>query len=170
MGRHLPIAHLLLDAFGNQFNQSQSVHYPTDAAIELPRKLIQAVLKPLLELSKQPPFFQSRLPFGHAHRTVQHHSLSRGHWPDHRCYRIPAQLLKRRDPFVAVDYQVPVRLVGDLHHNDRRLLPHCGQRNQQAALLIGPSNPQMLQPSIEFVKFQLHWPSSSDCWFYYGPR
>jgi hypothetical protein len=54
---------LLLDAFGNQFNKGQPVHYPTDAAIKLLRKLTRAIIKALLEFSKQPSFFQSRLPF-----------------------------------------------------------------------------------------------------------
>ena len=96
--------------------------------------------------------------FRPAQRPVQDQSFGFAHRPDHGLHRVPAQLLQRRDPLVAVDDQVTVNLVGDHHHN-RCLLPRTGQRHQQPPLPIRPANPQMLPAPIQLMKLKLHRPA-----------
>ena len=62
----LALAHLLLDRFWKQFDQSQPPRYPTHAAVELPRQFLQAIAEALLHLRQQPPHFQRGLMFGKA--------------------------------------------------------------------------------------------------------
>src|SRR5436190_2482642 len=73
--------------------------------------------------------------------------------------RVPAQLLQRGHPFVAVNHQVPGAVVGRDHHHDGRLLAAVSQRCQQPALLLGVANSQVLPAAVQLVKLQLH-----GCW------
>ncbi len=123
VGRDRAAANLLLHALGKLIDQRQTARYPTRAAIKAARQLVQATAEAPLQFGQQPAFFQRRLVFGPAQRTVQHQSFDLAHRPDHGIYRVPAQLLQRRDPLVAVDDQVTVNLVGDRHHHNRSLLP-----------------------------------------------
>lgn len=156
------LAHLLLDALRQQLHQRQPPRYPTGAAIEPPRHLLQPVAETLLELLKQPPLFQRRLAFTQPQRAVQHQRLGLAHRPQDRFHRVPAQLLQRRDALVAVNDQVAARLFARGHHHDRRLLARFGQRGQQPALTRPVADPQVLQSPVELVKLQLHRLSRRD--------
>jgi hypothetical protein len=115
--------HLLLDPSGKQFHQRQPPAHPAGAAVKLPRQILERVSEALLQFGQQPPLFQRRLSLGKTHRVVQHQGFGFAHRPNGRLHHVPAQLLQRRDPLVAVDDQIPVRraLHGDDH--DRHLLP-----------------------------------------------
>ena len=89
------------------------------------------------------------------HRPVQKQSLHFAQRPDHRFDRIPAQLLERRDPLVAVDQQITVRLLGSNHH-DRRLLTAGRQRRQQPPMPFRPAHAQVLKTPLKLMKFQPH--------------
>jgi len=89
------------------------------------------------------------------HRPVQKQSLHFAQRPDHRFDRIPAQLLERRDPLVAVDHQITVRLLGSNHH-DRRLLTAGRQRRQQPPMPFRPAHAQVLKTPLKLMKFQPH--------------
>ena len=134
MRRDLPLAHLLLDGFRQQFHQRQPPRHPAHAAIKAARQLIQSVAEALLHLLQQPALLQRGFTFGETQRAIQPQSLGLAHRPDHRFHRVPAQLLKRRQALVAIDHQVPVRLAGGGHHHDGRLLPRVSQRGQQPTL------------------------------------
>lgn len=137
--RDLAGAYLLLHAFGKQLDQGQPPRHPAHAAIEAPCQLLESITEALLEFRQQPALLQRRLALRPAQRAVQHQRLDLGHRPDHRFHRVPAQLLQCREALVAVDDQVPLRLVldrglvlglmlvPDLDHYDRRLLARCGQ-------------------------------------------
>src|ERR1700722_443710 len=70
--------------------------------------------------------------------------------------RAPAQLLQRRNPLVAVDDHVTVRVVFGRHHHDGRLLAALGQRRQQPPLPRRMAHSQVLPTPVELVKLQLH--------------
>jgi len=89
------------------------------------------------------------------HRPVQKQSLHFAQRPDHRFDRIPAQLLERRYPLVAVDQQITVRLLGSNHH-DRRLLTAGRQRRQQPPMPFRPAHAQVLKTPLKLMKFQPH--------------
>jgi len=59
--RHLAFAHLLLNGFRQKLHQCQPPRYPTHAAIEPARQLIQPVVEALLQLRQQPAHLQRRL-------------------------------------------------------------------------------------------------------------
>ncbi len=128
MGRNRTAADLSLHTLGKLIDQRQTARYPTRAAIEAARQLVETIAEALLQLRQQPALFQRRLLFRPPQRTVQDQSVGLAHRPDHGFYRVPAQLLQRRYPLVAVDDQVTVNRVGDRHHHNRRLLPRAGQR------------------------------------------
>ena len=128
MGRDHTAADLSLNALGKLIDQRQTARYPTRAAIKPARQLVETIAEALFQFRQQPAFFQRRLVFRPAQRPVQDQSFGLAYRPDHRLYRVPAQLLQRRDPLVAVDDLVTVNLVGDLHHHNRSLLPRAGQR------------------------------------------
>ena len=94
--------------------------------------------------------------WGEAQRAVQHQRLGFAQRPDHGFHGVPTQLLEHRQTLVAVDDHIAVRLAFGRHHHDRRLLSRLGQRGQQAPLLSGMADPQMLPAPIELVKLQLH--------------
>ena len=123
MRRDRAVAHLLLNALGKPIDQRQPARYPTQAAIKAARQLVQAIAEAPLQFRQQPAFFQRCLAFAPTQRSVQHQGFGLAHRPDHGLHRVPAQLLQRRDPLVAVDHQVSVDLLGDRHHHNRRLLP-----------------------------------------------
>ena len=150
------VTNLLLDAGGKQFDQRQPSRYPAHAVIEAARQLLQTIPKALLQFCQQPALFQRRLVLAPAQRAVEHQRLRLAQRPDHRLHRVPAQLLQRRQPLVAVDHQVTIRRVGHRHHHNRRLLAGGGQRSQQPPLSLRTANPQMFSVPIELVKLQSH--------------
>jgi hypothetical protein len=159
MCRDRTAADLPLHALGELIDQRQAARYPTQAAIKAARQLVETIAKAPLQFRQQPSFFQRRLVFRPAHRTVQDQSFGLAHRPDHGLYRVPAQLLQRRDPLVAVDDQVTFNLIGDRHHHNRRLLPRTGKRRQQPPLPLRPANPQMFPAPIQLMKLKLHRPA-----------
>ena len=152
----LALAHLLLDGFRQKLRQRQPPRYPTHAAIKPARQLIQSVAEALLQLGQQPAHFQRGLVFGHAQRPVQQHCPRLAHRPYHRSHRVPAQLLQRRDPLIAVDDHVTIRLAFGRHHHDGRLLSGFGQRCQQPPLPCCMAHSQVRPAPVELVKLQLH--------------
>jgi hypothetical protein len=152
----LAFAHLLLDGLRQQFHQRQSPRYPTHAAIEPARQIVQSIAKAPLHFRQQPALFQRRLVFAEPQRTIQQQGLGFAHRPAHRFHRVAAQLLERRDALVAVDDQITVRLAGGGYHYDGRLLAGVGQRGQQPPLPLGTAHTQMLPGPVELVKLQLH--------------
>jgi hypothetical protein len=149
-------AHLLLDGLRQKLHQRQPPRYPFHAAIEPPRQLLQAVAETLLQLGQQPTHLQRGLVFGKAQRTIQHYSGGFAHRPHHCFHRVPPQLFQRRDPFVAVDDHVAVRLAFSRHHHDGHLLPAVSQRGQQPALALPVAHSQVLPATLQLVKLQLH--------------
>jgi len=156
LGRDFALAHLLLDRFRQSLHQRQPPRYPAHAAIKPARQLIQSVAEALLQLGQQPALFQRGLVFGQAQRAVQQHGFGLAHRPYHRCYRVPAQLLQRRDPLIPVDDHIAVRGAFGGHHHDGRLLPRFGQRGQQPPLPRRMAHSQVLPAPVELVKLQLH--------------
>jgi hypothetical protein len=156
LGQDLAFAHLLLDRFRQNLHQRQSPRYPAHAAIEPARQLIEAVAEALLQLGQQPTHLQRGLVFGQSQRAVQQHCRSLAHRPYHRFHRVPAQLLQRRDPLIAVDDHVTVRLTFSRHHHDGCLLSTVDQRCQQPPLPRRMTHSQVLPSPIELVKLQLH--------------
>jgi hypothetical protein len=102
------LAHLLLNGFRQNLHQRQPARYPAHATIEPARQLIQPIAKALLQLGQQPTHLQRGLVFAQPQRAVQQHGRGLAHRPYHRLHRVPAQLLQRRDPLVAVDDHVTV--------------------------------------------------------------
>jgi len=64
-------------------------------------------------------------------------------------------LLERRDPPIAVDHQISIRLLGS-NHDDRRLLTAGRQRRQQPPLPLRPTHAKVLQTMLKLVEFQMH--------------
>ena len=155
--RDLSFADLLLDRLREDLHQRQPARHPAHIAIEPPAQLLQAPAEPLFELGQQPPLFQRGLLFRQAQGALEQQRLSLAHRPDHRLDRVLPQLLQGRDPLVAVDHQIPVRLLGG-HQNDRRLLARLGQRGQQVPMTLGAPDPQVLEAPIELVKLHFHSP------------
>ncbi len=154
--REAALAYLLLDRLRQQFHQRQAPRHPTHAAVKPPRQLVERVAEALLEFLQKPALFQCALLLGEPQRAVQQQSFGFAQRPDHRLHGVAAQLLQRRHALVAVDDQVTVRLAGDRHHHDGRLLPAGRQRGQQPPLAGRRPHPQMLPAPIELVKLQLH--------------
>jgi hypothetical protein len=149
------VAHLLLHTFGKQLNQAHPTRHPTRAAIKTPRQLLQPIAEALLQLHQQPAFFQSRFVVARTHRPVQKQSFHFAQRPGHRLDRVPAQLLERRDPPIAVDDQISIRLLGR-NHDDRRLLTAGRQRRQQPPLSLRPTHAKVLKTMLKLVEFQTH--------------
>jgi hypothetical protein len=122
MRRYFALANLLLDRLREKLDQRQPPRHPTGAAIKPARQLIQPIAEALLHLLKQPALFQRGLVFGETQGTVQQQSLGLAHRPDHRFHCVAAQLLERRDAFIAVDNQVTAGMAGGGHHHNGRLL------------------------------------------------
>ena len=154
--QNLALAHLLLDRFRQNLRQRQPPRYPAHAAVEPARQLTEAIAEAPLQLRQQPAHLQRGLVFGQSQRAVQQHRRGLFHRPHHDFHCVPAQLLQRRDPLIAVDDDVAVRLVFGLYCHDRRLLAHFGQRRQQSPLPRGVAHSQVLPTPIELVKLQLH--------------
>jgi hypothetical protein len=89
------------------------------------------------------------------HRPVQKQSLHFAQRPDHRFDHVPAQLLERSDPLIAVDHQVTIRLLSRNHH-DRRLLTAGCQRRKQPPMAFRPAHPKVLQTPLKLMEFQTH--------------
>ena len=154
--QNLALAHLLLDRFRQNLRQRQPPRYPTHAAIEPARQLVEPVVEALLQLRQQPTHLQRRLVFAQSQRAVQQHRRSLAHRPHHRFHRVPAQLLQSRDPLIAVDDYVTVCLAFRRYDHDGCLLPTVGQRRQQPPLPRRMAHSQVLPASIKLVKLQLH--------------
>jgi len=152
----LALAHLLLDRFGQNFHQRQPPRYPAHTTIESARQLIQAVSEALLQLGQQPAHFQRGLVFGQSQGAVQHYRRGLAHRPRHRLHSVPAQLLQRCDPLIAVDDYVAVRLAFGRYHDDGCLLPTVGQRCQQPTLPRRMAHSKVLPTPVQLVKLQLH--------------
>ena len=154
--QNLAIAHLLLDRFRQNLHQRQPPRYPAHAAIEPARQLIEAVAEAPLQLGQQPAHLQRGLVFGQPQRAVQQHCRGLAHRPYHRFHRVPAQLLQRRDPLIAINDHETVRLAFGRYNHDGRLLAALGQRCQQPPLPRRMPDPQVLPTPVELVKLQLH--------------
>jgi len=152
----LALAYLLLDRLRQDLHQRQPPRYPAHAAIKPARQVIEPVTEALLQLGQQPTHLQRGLVFRQAQRTVQQYSRSLAHRPHHCFHRVPAQLLQGRDPLVAVDDHVTVRLAFRRYDHDWCLLSAVGQRCQQPPLPRRMVHSQVLPPSIELVKLQFH--------------
>ncbi|HEY6849017.1 MAG TPA: hypothetical protein VI320_22805 [Terracidiphilus sp.] len=63
--------------------------------------------------------------------------------------------MERREPLVAVDHQVAVRLLG-WNHYDRRLLTAGRQRRQQPPMPLRPAHAKVLKTPFKLVQFQPH--------------
>jgi len=151
------VAHLLLHTLRKQLDQPHAPRHPARAAIKTAGQLLQPIAEAMLQLHQKPAFFQRRLVIAATHGTIQKQSFDFAQRPDHRLHRVPAQLLKCRNPLVAVDDQVMLWTLGG-HHDNRRLLPTGRQRRQQTPLTLRPMHPKVLQPSLKLVKFQPHHP------------
>ena len=90
MGRDRTTADLSLHALGKPIDQRQPARYPTRAAIEAARQLLETIAKALLQFGQQPAFFQRRLVFRPTQRPVQDQSFGLAHRPDHDLHRVPA--------------------------------------------------------------------------------
>ena len=147
----LALAHLLLNGFRQNLHQRQPPRYPAHAAIKPARQLIESVAEALIQLGQQPSHLQRGLVFGQTQRAVQQNGRGLAHRPYHRFHRVPAQLLQRRDPLIAVDDHVTVRVVFSRYHHDGRLLPTLGQRRQQPPLPCRMAHSQRLRASCRDV-------------------
>jgi hypothetical protein len=152
----LALAHVLLDCLRQNLHQRQTPRYPAHAAIEPARQLIEPVAEALLQLGQKPTHLQRGLVFGQPQRAVQQHRCGLAHRPHYRFHRVPAQLLQSRDPLIAVDDHVTVRMAFRRHDHDGCLLPAVGQRCQQPPLSRWMAHSQVLPAPIELVKLQLH--------------
>jgi hypothetical protein len=151
-----PLAHLLLNAFRKQVDQSQAARDPTDAAIEAARQFVLPQVEVPLQFRQQPALFQRRLLFGHAHGTVEHQCVGLAYWPEHRLHGVAPQLLQSRDAFIAVDHQITIGLMSGGHHHDGRLLAGCGERSQEPPVPVEVAHTEMLPAPIQLVKLQMH--------------
>ena len=137
MHRDRAAAHLLLHRRGQQLDQAHPPRDPAHAAIEAPRQLFLVIAEALRHLCQQPALFQGCCLLAGAHRAVQKKGIGFAQRPNHRFYRVAAQLLQSPDPPVAVDEEIalgPIR--GD--DDDRRLLPTGRQRCQQPQQALRP--------------------------------
>lgn len=163
--RHLrrdgAVAHLLLHTVGKQLDQAHPTRHPARAPIKTPRQRLQPVAEALLQLHQKPAFFQSRFTLAPTHRTVKKQGLHFAQRPDHRLHRVPAQLLQRRDPLIAVDHQIFIRLLGR-NHDDWRLLTAGRQRRQQSPMPLRTAHTKMLQALLKLMEFQTHAPHPLD--------
>ena len=155
MRRDCAVAHLLLHTRRKQLDQAHPTRHPTRAAIETARQLLQPIAEALLQLHKQPAFFQSRLVIARTHRPVKEQSLHFAQRPDHGIHRVTAQLLETRNPLIAVDHQIFIRLIGR-NHDDRRLLTAGRQRCQQSPMPLWPAHTKVLKSPLKLMKFQTH--------------
>ena len=151
-----PFPHLLLDRFRQQLDQRQAPRYPTHAAVEAARQLIETVAEALFHLRQQPALLQRAFLRTEAQRPVQQQSFGFAHRPDGGVDRVPAELLERRDALVAVDHQIAVAGVCGQDDHDRRLLARLSQRGNQAPLPVRLADSEMLPSPVELVKLQLH--------------
>jgi hypothetical protein len=155
MRRDCAVAHLLLHTLRKQLDQAHPTRHPTRAAVKTAGQILQPIAEALLQFHQKPAFFQSRLVIATTHRPVQKQSLHFAQRPDHRFDRVPAQLLERGDPLVAVDHQITVRLLGSNHH-DRRLLTAGRQRRQQPPMPFWPAHAKVLKTPLKLMEFQPH--------------
>jgi hypothetical protein len=145
----------LLHTLRKQLHQAHPTRHPTRAAIKTARKRLQPVAEALLQFHQKPAFFKSRFVIARTHRPVQKKSLHFAQRPNHRFDRVPAQLLERGDPLVAVDHQVTVSLLG-LNHYDRRLLTAGRQRRKQPPTTLRTAHAKVLKTAFKLMEFQTH--------------
>jgi len=157
MRGNLSSSNALLHGFRKLLDQSQAARHPTHTAIETPRQILQAVAETFFQLGKQPALLERALLLRQPHRPVQYQRVGFAHLPNDGVYRVASQLLQGRDPLVAIDDLVPVRLIFKGDNHDRRLLSRCRKRCQQPLLPSPIARSQMLIPAVQLMKFQLHF-------------
>jgi hypothetical protein len=155
MRRDCAVAHLLLHTLRKQLNQAHPTRHPARAAIETAGQFLQPVAEALLQFNQQPALFQSRLVIARTHRPVQKQGLHLAQRPDHHFDRVTAQLLECRDPSIAVDQQIFIRLPGG-NHDDRRLLTAGCQRRQQSPMPLRTAHAKVLKTPLKLMEFQTH--------------
>jgi len=94
--------------------------------------------------------------FGKAQRTIQQHSGGFAHRPHHHFHRVPPELFQRRNPLVAVDDHVAIRLAFYRDYHDGHLLTAVSQRGQQTATALRVVHSQPLPAALQLMKLQLH--------------
>jgi hypothetical protein len=96
--------------------------------------------------------------FTESQRSIQQHGRGFAHRPYHGFHRVPPQLLQRRDPLVAIDDHVALRLAFQRDHHDGNLLAAVSQRGQQPAPALRVVHSQPPPAALQLVKLQLHRP------------
>lgn len=147
------VAHLLLDRFRERLHQRQAARHPRRTAVETAREIVNCAAEFGFHLRQQPALFECRFRlavhaqgadqqqgFGFAHR-VQNDGVD----------GISPQLPKRGDALVAVDHQIPRRLLDD---NDGGLLAGLSQRRQQPPEPGRVANPEVCQAAVQLMKLQ----------------
>jgi hypothetical protein len=155
MRRDCAVAHLLLNTLRKQLNQAHPTRHPARAAIETAGQFLQPIAEALLQFHQQPAFFESRLVIARTHRPVQKQGLHFAQRPDHRFDRVTAKLLECRDPLIAVDQQIFIRLLGG-NHDDWRLLTAGCQRRQQSPMPLRTAHAKVLETPLKLMEFQTH--------------
>jgi hypothetical protein len=151
--REFAFAHLLLDGFGQKFDQREAARDPAGAFIEASRQCFQIVVEASFQFRQQPALFESGFMFGETKRAVEDQGVGFAHRPDHGVHRVAAQLAQRGEAFVAVDDEEAFA-VG--YYDDRRLLAGFGERGKEATMAFRVVHTEMLTGPVELVKFQLH--------------
>ena len=154
--RNPPLPHLLLDRFRQHLRQRQPPPHPTHAAVEAASQFLQSIAETLPHLRQQPAHLQRAVRLTETQREVQQHRRGLAQRPHHGLHGVPLQLLQRRDPLIAVDDHVTVRLTFGRYHHDGRLLAGFRQRRQQPPLPRRVERPQTLPSPVQLVKLQLH--------------
>jgi hypothetical protein len=90
-------ADLLLDGFGQQFDQRQPPRYPAHAAVEPARQLVERITETLFHLRQQPALFERAFLRAHALRARQQQGFGFAHGPDGGFDGVAAQLTERGD-------------------------------------------------------------------------
>ena len=124
---NVSVADLLLNRFGKFPHESQAARYPGCTAIEAHGKFVQAEIETAMQFGEQPSLFQGGFPVGRTKRTVQDQSFGFAHIPNGGTHGIASQAFQRPDPFVSVNDDESVDLLGDGNYYDRNLLAPFGK-------------------------------------------
>ena len=149
-------ADLLLDGFGQQFDERQPPRYPAHAAVEPVRQFVERIAETLFHLRQQPALFERAFLRAHALRARQQQGFGFAQGPDGGFDGVAPQLPERGGAFVTVDHQIAVAAFFRHHDDDGCLLPALSQRRQQMTLAVRLANAQMFPPQVELMKLQLH--------------
>lgn len=156
VGGDLARAHLLLDRLGKKFDQGQAARNPSYAPVKPAGQFIERVAEASPEFHQQPALLECRLALRSADRALQHQGIGLAHLPERRTHRVATQLAQRLYTLVAVDDQIPARLIRHRNNDDGHLLARGGQRSQESPLLVGTAQAQVLVAEIQLVKLQFH--------------